>query len=86
MPGNRFGVDALANAYAPARVRREQAVRAARILGVERLILENQDRFLQDSNRRTDARLGVVAHSDGLILLGCRRRRDDSRLETQRRK
>ena len=35
--------------YAPAGVRREQAVRAAKILGVERLILENQDRLLQDS-------------------------------------
>ena len=35
--------------YAPAGVRREQAGRAAKILGVERLILENQDRLLQDS-------------------------------------
>jgi N-acetylglucosamine malate deacetylase 1 len=35
--------------YAPSGVRREQAVKAANILGVERLILEEHDRLLQDS-------------------------------------
>jgi LmbE family N-acetylglucosaminyl deacetylase len=35
--------------YGPSGARRAQAVRAADILGVERLILENQDRLVQDS-------------------------------------
>ncbi len=35
--------------YAPSGLRREQAVKAANILGVERLILEEHDRLLQDS-------------------------------------
>lgn len=35
--------------YAPSGVRGEQAVKAAGILGVERLILEEHDRLLQDS-------------------------------------
>ena len=45
--------------YAPAGVRRENATRAAEILGVERLILDERDRLLQDSLLRCGSLLPI---------------------------
>ena len=55
--------------YAPAGVRKEQAGRAAGILGVERLILEERDRLLQDSVplRMTVARL-IRTHRPRIVF------------------
>ena len=55
--------------YAPEGVRRENAVRAAEILGVERLILGEHDRLLQDSvvSRLTVARL-IREHRPRLVF------------------
>jgi len=55
--------------YAPAGIRRENATRAAEILGVERLILDERDRLLQDSValRLTVARL-IRTHRPRLVF------------------
>jgi N-acetylglucosamine malate deacetylase 1 len=55
--------------YALAGIRRENAARAAGILGVERLILDERDRFLQDSValRLTVARL-IRTHRPSLVF------------------
>jgi N-acetylglucosamine malate deacetylase 1 len=55
--------------YAPAGIRRENAARAAGILGVDRLILDERDRLLQDSValRLTVARL-IRTHRPSLVF------------------
>jgi len=55
--------------YAPAGIRRENAARAAGILGVERLILDERDRLLQDSValRLTVAHL-IRTHRPSLVF------------------
>jgi N-acetylglucosamine malate deacetylase 1 len=46
--------------YAPAGVRREQALRAAAILGADRLILDQQDRFISDTIPARLALAGLI--------------------------
>jgi N-acetylglucosamine malate deacetylase 1 len=55
--------------YAPTGVRRKNATRAAEILGVERMILDERDRFLKDSValRLTVARL-IRTHRPRLVF------------------
>ena len=55
--------------YAPSGVRREHAARAADILGVERLILDERDGLLQDSIalRLTVARL-IRTHRPRMVF------------------
>jgi N-acetylglucosamine malate deacetylase 1 len=55
--------------YAPAGVRRQQAMRAAQILGADRLLLDQQDRFITDNipTRLTIARL-IRQHRPRMIF------------------
>ncbi len=46
--------------YAPPGVRREQALRAAAILGADRLILDQQDRFINDNIAARLALAGLI--------------------------